>query len=68
MAAEKSKPSKSVKFVLMEKDGMQLEVHPTTVKSHELVGWKVVEKPQSKKPDEMTEETVGPSESEQPEE
>jgi hypothetical protein len=31
------------KLVLMEKDGEQLRVHPTTVEAHKAVGWKVVE-------------------------
>lgn len=33
-----------VKFVLMEKNGEQLEVHPNVVEAHQQVGWVVVEK------------------------
>jgi len=29
-------------FVEMEKDGMRLVVHPTTVDAHKRAGWKVV--------------------------
>ena len=29
-------------FVEMEKDGMHLTVHPTTVEAHKRAGWKVV--------------------------
>ena len=39
------------KFVLMEKDGERLEVHPATVKAHEAVGWKVVEAKPEPKPE-----------------
>jgi hypothetical protein len=41
MAPKKKKVSDS-KLVLMEKDGEQLEVHPTTVESHKAVGWTVI--------------------------
>ena len=31
------------KFVKMVKDGVHLVVHPSTVKSHQRSGWKIVE-------------------------
>lgn len=33
----------SDELVLMQKDGVELEVHPTTVEAHKAAGWKVVE-------------------------
>lgn len=42
MAAKTEKHVETVKLVWVEKDGIRTEVHPTTVESHKLVGWKLV--------------------------
>lgn len=42
MAAKTEKHVETVELVWVEKDGMRTEVHPTTVESHKLAGWKVV--------------------------
>ncbi len=42
MAKRYGIPRLAVNLVKMEKDGAQLEVHPTTVQAHEAVGWSVV--------------------------
>lgn len=56
--AKKSKPVKSTGLILMEKNGEQLEVHPTTVESHKLAGWKVMESAPQKEA-EVPEEAEG---------
>ncbi len=40
-------------LILVEKDGVQLEVHPSALKNHEELGWKVVvpEAPAAKEPE-----------------
>jgi hypothetical protein len=38
-----AKKADNVQFVTVEKDGMQLEIHPTTVDAHKAAGWKVIE-------------------------
>jgi hypothetical protein len=37
-----AKKAEVVKFVTVEKDGVRLEVHPSTLEAHQAAGWNVV--------------------------
>ncbi len=51
MAKKKSEPTiepheeHADMLIWVEKGGMKLQIHPTTLKSHQEVGWKVCEPP-----------------------